>query len=590
MFSAFSNSQQPKKRGGCFWTIVVFVAIYLIFCFVVGKKMGNMFGGGQEVTLKANAIYKLDLAGDVVEQGQDENPFADMFQFNVTPFSRQVKTVGLDDILANIRLAKENENIRGIYLCGGELIVGQSSAKEIHDALVDFKTSGKFIIAYAPDYGLMNYYIASVADEIYLNPLGSIAWHGLAAQKMYYTRALQKLGISMQIIKVGTFKSAVEPFMRTNMSPEDRKQTMQYVNGLWEEIVTSVSKTRQISVEQLNEYADQFMDTEDPKKYVEYGFVDKLIYTQDIDSIFNAVCGDDYKFFTTNQLKNVKRATSNAPKSVAVLYAEGTIYDEILLPQQADGIDGRNMVKIIDKIAKNDDIKAVVVRVNSPGGSANASEQIWHALEKVKASGKKVVVSMGDLAASGGYYISCGADYIFAQPNTLTGSIGIFGMIPNVRGLRDKLGVDVEFLGTHKNATMPGDMYFNGMNYQQTALMQKMIDRGYELFTLRCAEGRHLHQDTIKKVGEGRVWLGKDALALKLVDELGSIDDAIAKACELAEITEYNIQYYPAKKNFMDEFIKSFDTSSEEEKMLAKLKALVSKERVMAIMDPITIE
>ncbi|MBQ2441626.1 MAG: signal peptide peptidase SppA [Paludibacteraceae bacterium] len=560
------------------------MAIYIIFCFVVGKKMGNMFSGGKEVSLKSNAINKLDLGDEVVEQGQEENPFESLFSTN--SLTTPVKIVGLDDILSNIRLAKENENIRGIYLCSGTSLVGRATAKEIHDALMDFKTSGKFIIAYAPSYTQINYYIASVADEIYLNPVGSIAWHGIAAQKKYFTRALQKLGISMQIIKVGTFKSAVEPFMRTNMSPEDRKQTMQYVNGLWEEIVTAVSKTRQLSVEQLNEYADQFMDTEDPQKYVEYGFVDKLIYTQDIDSIFKAVCGDDYKFFTTNQLKNVKRATSNAPKSVAVLYAEGQIYDE----SGQGGIVGKDMVKTIDKIAKNDDIKAVVVRVNSPGGSADASEQIWHALEKVKASGKKVVVSMGDLAASGGYYISCGADYIFAQPNTLTGSIGIFGMIPNIRGLRDKLGVDVESVGTNKNATMPVDMIYQGMNYQQTALMQKMVDRGYELFTLRCAEGRHLHQDTIKKVGEGRVWLGKDALALKLVDELGSIDDAIAKACELAEITEYNIQYYPEKKNFMDEFIKSFDTSSEEEKMLAKLKALVSKERVMAIMDPMTIE
>ena len=458
--------------------------------------------------------------------------------------------------------------------------------KAIRDALLDFKQSGKFVIAYADSYSQTNYYIASVADKIFFNPVGTLMWDGLTAQKEYYTRLFEKIGIEMQILKVGTFKSAVEPYFRTSMSDADRKQTEQYLGGIWSEMKTAVGQSRQIAAEQLHAYADECMSLQPQEKYLAYNFVDSLVYIQEMDSILRTYAGTkDYKQLSNSKMTNVERTEIEATDKVAVLYAEGAISDE-----GAEGIVEGKILKTIKKIYKDDDVKAVVFRVNSPGGSADASEQIWHAMTMLQDKGIPVVVSMGDYAASGGYYISCNADYIYAEPTTLTGSIGIFGTVPNINKLREKVGLDIDGVSTNKHSALNVNAIYRGMNPQETALMQNMVERGYDLFTRRCADGRGMTQDAIKKIGEGRVWLGKDALEIGLVDELGNINDAVKKAVELAEIGEYVLVDYPEKKDPFEEMLKMFDTTTPEEQLIMQVREFASKPRIMALMPEVTIQ
>ncbi len=573
---------EPRKKMGCLGKTLVGIGVYFGICFLFGLLMGDLMST-PTTKLEENTIYRIDLEGVVVEQAAEENPFDALLG---EMYGQSTTTVGLNDLLSNIALAKDNDKILGIYLRGGNMSVGQASAKAIRDALLDFKQSGKFVIAYADAYTQTNYYIASVADKIYLNAVGNVAWDGMTAQKQYMTRLLEKIGVEMQILKVGTFKSAVEPYFRTSMSAEDRKQTEQYLNGIWSELKTAVAAQREISVEKLDAYADECMSLQPQEKYVEYGFVDTLVYVQDMDTVLRMYAGTkDYKTLSTSKMTNVERAENDAKDKVAVLYAEGQIYDS-----GSEGIVEKKMLKTIKKIHKDDDVKTVVLRVNSPGGSADASEQIWHALETLKAKGLPVVVSMGDLAASGGYYISCGADYIYAEPTTLTGSIGIFGTVPNVSKLMDKIGLDIDGVKTNQHADLTTNAIYKGMNKQEMALMQTMVERGYDLFTKRCAEGRGVSQDAIKKVGEGRVWLGKDALEIGLVDELGNINSAIAKAAELANLGQYTIVDYPEKTDPFEELIKMFDTTTPEERLVMKVREFASKPRIMALTPEVSIQ
>ena len=539
------------------------------------------------VTLQDQTVYRLQLKGTLVEQAQEENPFLGLMgQMPYVGSRASQETVGLDNILSNIRLAKNDDKILGIWLDGAELSMAPASAKAIRDALLDFKQSGKWVLASAKSYGQTNYYVASAADRIVLDPTGVVDWNGLSAQKMYFTRALEKLGVEMQILKVGTFKSAVEPYFRTSMSDADRQQTMEFLGGIWDEYKSAVGASRGLSAAQLDALADRFMGLQPAKDQVEAGLVDSLVYTQDMDSLLRVFTGTkDYHLITTGMLAQVKRPESKAQDKVAVLYLEGEITDE-----EGDGIVGTEVIKTYKKIRKDDAIKALVLRVNSPGGSANASEQIWRAVQKIKADSIPVVVSMGDYAASGGYYISCGADYIFAEPTTLTGSIGIFGTIPNVAQLRDKIGVDVDGVGTNKHSDLEGNMIYKGMNKEEQALMQTMIERGYDLFTSRCAEGRHVEQDYIKSIGEGRVWPGAKGKEIGIVDELGNIDDAIAKAVELAGLETYRLTYYPEVTDPYEELLEFLDNTTEEEKMLIKVKEVCAKPRVMAKMDELIIK
>lgn len=538
------------------------------------------------VNLEDKTVYRLQMKGTLVEQGQEDNPFAGLMgQMPYVGSRANQETVGLDDILSNIRLAKNDDKILGIWLDGAELSMAPASAKAIRDALLDFQKSGKWIIASAKTYGQTNYYVASVADCLVLDPTGIVSWNGLAAEKMYFTRILEKIGVEMQILKVGTFKSAVEPYFRTSMSDADRQQTMEYLGGIWDEYKAAVGASRGLSVEQLDALADRYMGLQPAKDQVEAGLVDSLVYYQDMDSLLRVFTGTkDYHTITTGKLAQVKRPESKAKNKVAVLYLEGEITDE-----EGDGIVGTEVIKTFKKISKDEDVKALVLRVNSPGGSANASEQIWRAVQKIKEDSIPVVVSMGDYAASGGYYISCGADYIFAEPTTLTGSIGIFGTIPNAAKLRDKIGLDIDGVGTNKHSELEGNIVYKGMNAEEHALLQAMIERGYDLFTLRCAEGRHVEQDYIKSIGEGRVWLGAKGKEIGIVDELGNIDDAIAKAVELAGLESYQIAYWPDVVDPYQELLKLFDNTTDEEKLMLKMKKFCSQPRVMAKMDDIII-
>ena len=582
------QENRPRRRGGCLRSCLIFFIIYFICSALLGWIMGDMFSSST-VKLEDKTVYRLQMKGDLVEQAQEENPFAALMESMPSiPFmnTKTAETVGLDHILSNIRLAKNDDKILGIWMDGAEMSMAPAHAKAIRDALLDFKTSGKWVIASAKYYGQTNYYVASVADRICMDPTGQVDWNGLAAMKVYYTRLLEKVGVEMQILKVGTFKSAVEPYFRTSMSEADKLQTKQYMTGIWDEYKASVGASRHLSVEQLDALADRYMGLQPAEEQVAAGLVDTIVYTQDIDSLLRIYAGTkDYHMLTTGELAQVERPKSKAKDKVAVLYLEGDITDE-----SGDGIVGKQVVKTLKKIRKDKDIKAVVLRVSSPGGSADASEQIWHAVQNIKADSIPVVVSMGAYAASGGYYISCGADYIYAEPTTITGSIGIFGVIPNYSKICNKVGLDIDGIGTNKHSELEGNLVMKGMNAEERALMQAMIERGYDLFTSRCAAGRHVTQDYIKSVGEGRVWLGAKAKEIGLVDEMGNIDDAIAKAVELAKLENYKKVYYPEVQDPLEELLKMLDNTTEEERLILKVKEFCSKPRIMARMEDVIIK
>ena len=576
------NQGQPAKKLGCWAKALIGLAIYFAVSFLFGLLVGDSFSK-PTTTLEENTIFRIDLSGVLVEHATEQNPFDAVLG---EMYGQTTTTIGLNDLLSNIALAKDNDKILGIYLRGGSLSAGPASAKALRDALLDFKQSGKFIIAYSDSYTQTNYYIASVADKMYFNTVGTLAWDGMSAQKQYYTRVLENIGVEMQILKVGTFKSAVEPYFRTSMSDADRKQTEQYLGGIWSEVKAAVAEQRKLTVEQLDAYADECMSLQPQHKYVDYGFVDTLVYIQDMDTVLRMYAGtEDYKTVSNSAMTNVERAENTATDKIAILYAEGQIMDN-----GKEGIIEDKMLKQIKNIHKDDQVKAVVFRVNSPGGSADASEQIWHAIKTLQAKGLPVVVSMGDYAASGGYYISCCADYIYAEPTTLTGSIGIFGTVPNFSKLRDKIGLDIDGVTTNKHAALNTNAVFKGLNPQEYALMQSMVERGYDLFTSRCAEGRGVSQQDIKNIGEGRVWLGKDALTIGLVDELGNINQAIAKAAELAGLGQYAIVDYPEKTDPFEELLKMFDTTTPEERLVIKIREFASQPRIMALTPEVTIQ
>ena len=569
-----NEGDKPRKKMGCLGKTLIGLVIYFGLCAGIGWWYDNY---GNSVSLEKNSVYKLRLHGVMVEQAPEVDPFADALA--EVSGRRSVEKVGLDELLSNIRLAKENDKVLGIYLSGGDLSMAPAGAKTLRDALLDFKQSGKWIVAYAENYDQLNYYVISVADNIYVNPVGGVDWNGLTAQKGYYTRVLQKLGVEMQILKVGTFKSAVEPFFRTSMSEADRHQTKTYMDGIWSEMRAAVSQSRGISEEELDRLADRYMTLQPQEEYVACGLVDSLVYIEGMDSVLQHLTGtEDYKLYSTAEMAAVTRKADKADDKIAIVYAEGEITDD-----SGDGIVGTKMIRTLKKVGKNKDVKAVVLRVNSPGGSANASEQIWHAVELLKQQGLPVVVSMGDYAASGGYYISSGADYIYAEPTTLTGSIGIFGIVPNVKGLREKIGYDIDGISTHDHSALEVNMIYRGMNDKEFAMMQTMVERGYDLFTRRCAAGRHTTQEAIKQIGEGRVWLGKDAMNIGLVDAMGNIDDAIAKAAELAELSEYAKVYYPQRKDFLTELMEKIDKTTPEEKIVSKMREMITQPRILAI-------
>jgi protease-4 len=533
-------------------TIVGIILTSLLFFIILFSIVGAISSSDKPYDLKENSLLKISLDGEITEQSTN-NPF--YFAIPGIPMDIHMQKQGLDDILSAIKRAKTTDQIKGIYLEAGTLNAGFATVEEIRDALIDFKQSGKYVIAYSDLYDQREYYLCTAADKVFINPEGMLNFCGLAAVPIFYTDALKKLGVQVEVFKVGTYKSAVEPFTNTKMSPESRQQTSEYLNSLWSHLLEKIAASRAITVEELNRLADQSQLFAQTKDLVSNNLVDSLLYESEVQYYLAGKHGlektGDLNIVTVSELisvpdKNVRYSLDK----LAVLYAEGDIYDE-----GSEGIIKKEMLEQIETIKEDDHIKAVVLRVNSPGGSAFASEQIWKALTDLKAS-KPVVVSMGDYAASGGYYISCNASKIIASPNTLTGSIGIFGTLFNVDKLADKIGLDFDVVKTNELSD------FGNISRPMTAvekqLFQRHINHGYDLFVTRCAEGRNIKTDDLKKIAEGRVWTGKKALELGLVDEIGGIERAIEVAAELGKIQEYRLVYYPEKKDFITELMEQF--------------------------------
>ena len=544
------------------FTLATVVGIILssIVIFFIGAIIlfGTIASSDSEVKVKANSVMFLDLNG-MLEERTEDNPFK---EFIGDDFS----TYGLDDILSSIKKAKENEDIKGIYIQAKNLGASYASLQEIRNALADFKKSGKFIVAYSDNYTQKLYYLSSVADKVLLNPKGIIEWKGLAAQPMFYKDLLEKIGVEMQIFRVGTYKSAVEPFIATEMSPANREQVSEYIGSIWNQMLTDVSASRKISKDSLNAYANRMLMFYPSEQSVKCGLADTLIYKNEVRDYLKQLTktdkDDNLAVMSLNDMINVKR---NVPKdksgnAIAVYYAFGGI-DE----STDEGIVSEKVIKDLRELRENKDIKAVVLRVNSPGGSAFGSEQIWSEVKALKKE-KTVVVSMGDYAASGGYYISCAADCIVAEPTTLTGSIGIFGMFPNVKGLTDKVGLKFDVVKTNKFSDLGATG--RGMNTDEQALIQMTINQGYDTFLSRCAEGRKMSKANIGKIAEGRVWTGEKAKKIGLVDELGGIDKAIEIAVKKAKLKEYTVLSYPEKKDFLSTIFKEKPTHYIESKLM----------------------
>jgi len=512
------------------------------------SMVGMMATSDTETVVKENSIFTLKLNGTLSERAS-ANPFQSFLGEENTNY-------GLDEILSSIQKAKDNENIKGIYLHAEALETSFASLEEIRSALMDFKESGKWIVAYGDQYDQGTYYLASTANKIIVNPQGSIAWHGLASQVVFFKDLLGKLGVDMQIFKVGTYKSAVEPFIATEMSPANREQTTAYITSIWNKLLEDISASRNLPVDSLNYYADQMMDLRPAQDYITYGMADTLMYKDEVLSYLknmsNREADESLRTLSLEDMKNVKR---NVPKDksgniIAVYYAYGEIDNST---STDEGIDSKKVCRDLRKLREDETVKAVVLRVNSPGGSAYGSEQIWNEVVKMTAE-KPVVVSMGDYAASGGYYISCAADCIVANPTTLTGSIGIFGMFPNMEKLfSDKLGLNFDMVKTNKLADM-GDLT-RPFNAAESEIMQNYINNGYKLFVKRCADGRKMTTEAIEKIAEGRVWTGATAKELGLVDELGGLDKALEIAAEKAGVEAYSTITYPAKEGMFSSLL-----------------------------------
>lgn len=539
----------------------IFVAMALLSLLGLFSIFGIAAISSAPSQVDDNSVLMLDLKGSINERSQ-EDPWSAIIGNDA------MQSQGLDDIITAISIAKDEKKVKGIYIKAGTFTGARpATLKAIRRALIDFKKSGKFVVAYGDTYTQGAYYLCSVADSVLINPQGMIDWCGLSSQVVYYKDLLDKIGVEMQIVKVGTYKSAVEPYILNEMSEANREQISTYCSETWNEMVMDVAKSRKLSADKLNALADSSMLMRGTNTYKTSKLVDKLAYSDQVSNTIAAMMGkDSEEDYHIVQVSDMVQKASSTPKglggkAVAVYYAVGNIVNE---PSGSfsseDEIAGSKVIQDLKELADDDDIKAVVLRVNSGGGSAYASEQIWHQVMNIKAK-KPIVVSMGDLAASGGYYISCAADYIYAEPTTLTGSIGIFGMFPNAEKLlNDKLGVHFSTVKTNAMSDF-GDIT-RAFTPEERAMAQAYIDKGYDLFTRRCADGRKMQQNEIKAIGEGRIWTGAHAQKIGLVDELGSLNDAIEKAKKLAKIDDATVMVYPAKTSTLESILGSLTESS----------------------------
>ena len=536
------------------------IAIFLVVTgfFLTISLLGMIASDSASTKVKENSVFVIKLDGTISERVEEGSPINEILDLG------DMSAMGLDDLICAIRKAKDNEDIKGIYLEGGALAFdAPATAQQLRDALKDFKKSGKWIVAYADKYYQTSYYVASVADNIYLNDHGHIEFTGLGAKGEYLKGLYDKLGIKYMVAKVGKYKSYVERNTQTGMSDYDREQRTAYLNGIWNYWLKEMAEGRKVNAETLNQLAnDSIMGFADTKDYVTAKLIDKVMFPEEIKAEIKKRLkidkDDDINQLTLSNMLNVKSEKKDDGEKIAIYYAYGSIVDSEAMNMLDGGehcIVGKTTAADLRKLADDDNVKAVVFRVNSGGGSAVASEQIRHALKLVKAK-KPVVVSMGGMAASGGYWISSPANYIFAEPTTITGSIGIFGLIPNFSGLvTDKLGVTFDGVTTNKFSDYETDLILGKDNDEIMKHLQTYINQGYLQFLDIVSEGRGIKPAEVDSIGQGRVWLATDALKIKLVDQLGSLDDAVKKAAELAKAKEYHTAAYPNEGSWFERFM-----------------------------------
>ena len=531
---------------------VVGILIFTVAMGIIGviSILGMVASTDSTPKVKDNSVLVLNLNGVMQERSQD-----DIYSFLT---GGEVSSLGLDDLAEAIDKAKTDDNVKGIYIEAGMFAPdGPASVQALREKLVGFKKSGKWIVAYGDQYTQSAYWLCSVADKVIVNPEGLIDWHGLCTETMYYKDFMAKFGVKMQIAKVGKFKSAVEPFFADKMSDANREQISVYLNGIWGNIVKDVAQSRKLDAKTLNAYADSLVTFSSADDLVKMKLVDQVAYYDEVRADIKKRLGldEDDKISQVSVSQMCAQPNKNkADDRIAVYYAYGDIVSDAEDGMsQGSAICSGNVVPDLEGLMDDDDVKAVVLRVNSPGGSAYASEQIWRAVTRLKAK-KPVVVSMGTYAASGGYYISCAANYIYAEPTTLTGSIGIFGMFPDVSGLlTDKLGLKFDHVKTNKNSQFGTTS--RPFTEEEMQYLTNMVDRGYKTFTKRVSDGRKIPVERVYEIAEGRVWLGQDALKIKLVDAIGGIDQAVAKAAELAKVKEYRTKAYPAKADMWESLL-----------------------------------
>ncbi|MBP3823793.1 MAG: signal peptide peptidase SppA [Bacteroidaceae bacterium] len=540
------------------------LAMLLMFVIFFVSIIGMAAGEGATATVKKGSVLRINLNGVLEERADNQDPLSLAM---AGLMGEDATTLGLDQLLDAVAEAAKNDKVEGIYMEVGSGFGGGTPAmlQELRQALLKYKESGKWIFAYGDVYSEGAYYLTSLADKIVVNPKGIVDWHGMASVPMFLTDVLAKAGVKMQVFKVGTFKSAVEPYINTEMSEPNRQQVTAYLTSIWNQYKDEIGKSRNLTAEQLDVLADTLTAIQPTELLVESGLVDTLAYIDGFKDMLRNKLGLKEKkpinFVSPADL--VAAADKDSEKNrIAVYYAFGDIVDQASSNPITGGgasIETMPTIRELQKLRKDEDVKAVVIRVNSGGGSAFASEQIWHEVELLKAE-KPVVVSMGGLAASGGYYISCGANKILAEPSTLTGSIGIFGMFPDATELvTEKLGLHFDVVKTNKYADFgaPTVMGALGRHFtaDESALMQASIERGYDLFISRVAEGRGISKDSVDAIGQGRVWTGEQAIKLGLVDQLGNLNDAIAEAAKLAKLDKYSTDSYPAPADFMQNFL-----------------------------------
>ena len=534
-------------------TLATVVGIFLfgiITCILMLMSIvGMMASNSQTKTIDDNSVLVIKLKGIIDDKTNDEgNPLA-------TLLGEEVETQGLYNLVEAIKRAKQSDEIKGIYIEAGAISADPATITALRDALKDFKKSKKFIVAYADQYSQGSYYISSVADKVWVNPLGMVALHGMGTQPRYVRDFLAKVGIKMQVVKVGQYKSATETYTEDHMSDANREQVTAYMTGIWNHMLKGIAESRKLSVDTLNAYADRVMDLASTETLKKNKLIDGTLYTDqvkgEVKKLLKIDDDDDISQVSVAQMLQTKSGSSSSDNQIAIYFCEGTIVQqptEVYLMGGGSTIIGNNVCKDLESLAKDDDVKAVVIRINSGGGDAYASEQMWHQIMELKKV-KPVVISMGGLAASGGYYMSCGATWIVAEPTTITGSIGIFGTFADISNLMtQKLGFKYDEVKTNRNATMSVTPMARPFTSEELNLLQGYIDRGYTLFRKRVADGRHLKVEDVEKIAQGRVWLGKDAIGIKLVDQLGSLKDAVDMAAKFAKVKDddFYTSTYPA--------------------------------------------